>query len=151
MNKLDGGLVTGYSTGGYTGIGGKYEPAGIVHKDEFVIRKESTSQSGAKEFLTYFNRYGMQALNQFKNNGYADGGLVSAPNITLPNIQAPKLNDPVSQIGQASSFSANQQFLLVDDPSRLSDYIKSGEGQETLVVMMSRDPAKFKAALKIGG
>jgi len=151
MGYSDGGLVTGYSTGGYTGVGGKYEPAGIVHKDEFVIRKESTSQSGAKEFLTYFNRYGMQALNQFKNNGYADGGLVSAPNIALPNIQAPKLNDPVAQIGQASSFSANQQFLLVDDPSRLSDYIKSGEGQETLVVMMSRDPAKFKAALKIGG
>lgn len=151
MGYSDGGLVTGYSTGGYTGIGGKYEPAGIVHKDEFVIRKESTSQSGAKEFLTYFNRYGMQALNQFKNNGYADGGLVSAPNITVPNIQAPKLNDPIAQIGQASSFSANQQFLLVDDPSRLSDYIKSGEGQETLVVMMSRDPAKFKAALKIGG
>lgn len=151
MGYSDGGLVTGYSTGGYTGVGGKYEPAGIVHKDEFVIRKESTSQSGAKEFLTYFNRYGMQALNQFKNNGYADGGLVGMPNISIPDIQAPKLNDPVAQIGQASSFSANQQFLLVDDPSRLSDYIKSGEGQETLVVMMSRDPAKFKAALKIGG
>ncbi|MCU4601858.1 transglycosylase SLT domain-containing protein [Acinetobacter ursingii] len=150
MGYSDGGLVTGYSTGGYTGIGGKYEPAGIVHKDEFVIRKESTSQSGAKEFLTYFNRYGMQALNQFKN-GYADGGIVGAPNISVPNIQAPKLNDPISQISQATSFSANQQFLLVDDPSRLSDYIKSGEGQETLVVMMSRDPAKFKAALKIGG
>jgi hypothetical protein len=31
----------GYDTGGWTGPGGKYEPAGIVHADEFVIRKES--------------------------------------------------------------------------------------------------------------
>lgn len=148
MGYADGGLVTGFSTGGYTGAGGKYQEAGIVHKDEFVIRKESTSQAGAKEFLTYFNRYGMAALHNFK--GYADGGLVAAPAINVPNIQAPQLTNPTEQIANSTSFSANQQFLLVDDPSRLSDYMRSGEGQETLVVMMSRDPAKFKAALKIG-
>lgn len=34
----------GYHKGGYTGAGGKYEPAGIVHRKEFVIRSESTSR-----------------------------------------------------------------------------------------------------------
>lgn len=144
----DGGLVTGFSSGGYTGAGGKYQEAGIVHKDEFVIRKESTSQSGAKEFLGYFNRYGMDALNKFK--GYADGGLVGAPNISMPTIQAPKLNNPTEQIAQSTSFNANQNFYLVDDPARILDVLKSGASQENLVVMMSRDPSKFKAALKIG-
>jgi TP901 family phage tail tape measure protein len=33
-----------YATGGYTGDGGKYEPAGIVHRGEFVIDAEKTRQ-----------------------------------------------------------------------------------------------------------
>ncbi|MEN3968225.1 transglycosylase SLT domain-containing protein [Acinetobacter sp. BWR-L5] len=148
MGYSDGGLVTGFARGGYTGAGGKFQTAGFVHKDEFVIRKESTSQPGAKEFLWSFNQNGMEALNKFK--GYADGGLVDAPNITVPDIQAPKLNDPTAQIASATSFNANQNFYLVDDPARILDVLKSGASQENLVVMMSRDPAKFKSALKIG-
>lgn len=34
-----------FATGGYTGAGGKYEPAGIVHKGEYVIPKEQVNQS----------------------------------------------------------------------------------------------------------
>lgn len=36
--------VSGFAEGGYTGDGGKYQPAGIVHKGEFVINKENTSK-----------------------------------------------------------------------------------------------------------
>lgn len=36
--------VQGFAEGGYTGNGGKYEPAGLVHKGEFVINKENTSK-----------------------------------------------------------------------------------------------------------
>ncbi|MGY6771883.1 phage tail tape measure protein [Gallibacterium sp. ZY190522] len=35
-----------YATGGYTGSGGKYDPAGIVHRGEFVFTKEATSRLG---------------------------------------------------------------------------------------------------------
>ncbi|HDR9944814.1 TPA: phage tail tape measure protein, partial [Escherichia coli] len=31
-----------FATGGFTGTGGKYEPAGIVHRGEFVFTKEAT-------------------------------------------------------------------------------------------------------------
>lgn len=34
----------GYAKGGYTGDGGKYEPAGTVHKGEFVFTKETTKK-----------------------------------------------------------------------------------------------------------
>lgn len=34
----------GFSEGGFTGNGGKYEPAGIVHKGEFVFSKEKTTK-----------------------------------------------------------------------------------------------------------
>ncbi|SFE88795.1 phage tail tape measure protein [Paracidovorax wautersii] len=53
----------GFAAGGYTGPGGKYEPAGIVHKDEFVINSENT------------RRLGVGFLNRL-NSGYSAGGLV---------------------------------------------------------------------------
>jgi len=34
----------GFAEGGFTGDGGKYEPAGIVHKGEFVFSKEKTTK-----------------------------------------------------------------------------------------------------------
>lgn len=38
-------LTTRFATGGYTGRGGKYEPAGIVHKGEYVLPKEAVDQA----------------------------------------------------------------------------------------------------------
>jgi len=55
----------GFNDGGYTGPGGKYEPAGIVHGGEVVIRKEVVDQPGMKEYLIGLNK-----------RGYADGGYV---------------------------------------------------------------------------
>lgn len=62
----------GYASGGYTGSGQKNDPAGIVHKGEFVSRQEVVRQPGARGFLERFNRVGMRALD-----GFADGGFVS--------------------------------------------------------------------------
>lgn len=58
--------VLGFDDGGYTGDGGKLEPAGIVHKGEFVINAENTK------------RLGLSMLNRLNGNphGYSDGGLV---------------------------------------------------------------------------
>lgn len=137
-----------FSEGGYTGNGGRLDPAGIVHGGEVVINKAMVDQPGAKEFLLDFNENGFDAMSRYK--GYADGGLVT-PSVQ-PRVVAPsQYADPAASIAASTSFTANQQFLLLDDPSRLSDYIKSNEGQETLVVMMSRDPSKFRSALKVGG
>ena len=38
--------LQGYSAGGYTGDGGKYEPAGIVHRGEYVVNSETTRDLG---------------------------------------------------------------------------------------------------------
>lgn len=56
---------TGFSGGGYTGPGGKYEPAGIVHRREFVFSSEATD--GNEAFLSSLHR---------SLRGYADGGYV---------------------------------------------------------------------------
>lgn len=62
----DGGYV-GFASGGYTGDGGKYTPAGVVHRGEYVITKEATSRLGIG-FLNHLN-YG---------RGYASGGAVGS-------------------------------------------------------------------------
>ena len=36
--------IGGFAQGGYTGDGGKHQPAGVVHKGEFVFTKETTSK-----------------------------------------------------------------------------------------------------------
>ena len=67
-------LPKGFATGGYTGPGRKYKPAGIVHADEYVIRKESQqkiSRNYGRGALDYMNRFG-----RIPGMGYAKGGRV---------------------------------------------------------------------------
>ena len=41
-----GALSNGFAEGGYTGAGGKYEPAGIVHRGEFVMPADAVQRIG---------------------------------------------------------------------------------------------------------
>lgn len=72
IGKIDPVSIPGFARGGWTGPGAKYDEAGIVHADEFVIRKESQRSLARKApgFLDSLNRFGADAL------GYATGGLV---------------------------------------------------------------------------
>lgn len=67
--------VPGHSEGGWTGPGGKYEPVGIVHGDEFVVQKSSRMRIERTQpgLLDYMNRYG-EVPNL---GGYAKGGKVA--------------------------------------------------------------------------
>ena len=38
-------------TGGFTGKGGKYEEAGVVHRGEYVIPKQDVNQSTGKPYI----------------------------------------------------------------------------------------------------
>ncbi|MGE6780709.1 hypothetical protein ACQKFL_24020 [Vreelandella titanicae] len=70
--------MAGFADGGYTGSGGKYDPAGIVHAGEFVVRKDVVERPGVLSFLDGLNR------------GYAAGGYVSpvpAMNDRMANYQ----------------------------------------------------------------
>jgi phage-related minor tail protein len=61
----------GYAEGGYTGPGGKYQPAGIVHKGEGVLSQKDMHALGGPS--------GFYALRHAIHNGYAEGGVVHAP------------------------------------------------------------------------
>lgn len=58
--------IGGFAEGGYTGPGGKYEPAGIVHRGEYVFPQETVSELG------------LARIEAFRRNGFAGGGFVGA-------------------------------------------------------------------------
>lgn len=60
----------GFASGGFTGRGGKYEPAGIVHKGEYVFDAVSTREIGIAQ---------LEAIRQKALRGYATGGAVGMP------------------------------------------------------------------------
>ena len=71
------GVQTGFSDGGYTGDGGKYDPAGIVHKGEVVWSQEDVAAVGGAVFANAMRP-------TFK--GYASGGIVGTPS-NLSTVQ----------------------------------------------------------------
>jgi DNA repair exonuclease SbcCD ATPase subunit len=64
--------LSGFAEGGYTGDGGKYQPAGVVHRGEVVFNQDDVRQLG-----------GPSRVNQMRptfprSGGYYDGGIVTA-------------------------------------------------------------------------
>lgn len=62
-----------FAEGGYTGDGGKYEPAGIVHKGEYVAPQHVVNSAVAQPHI--------QALERMRT-GYYDGGFVTNESIS---------------------------------------------------------------------
>lgn len=74
-------LPKGFDTGGYTGAGRKYQPAGVVHADEYVLRKQAQrklSRRYGRGTLDHMNRFG--TIPGYAGGGevpgYAGGGMV---------------------------------------------------------------------------
>lgn len=58
--KVDTNLRSGFADGGYTGDGGRLEPAGIVHRGEYVVEAERVNQLGVP-FLESLGRSSVPA------------------------------------------------------------------------------------------
>lgn len=61
--------VAGFANGGYTGHGGKYEPAGVVHKGEGVLTQEEIKALGGPQ--------GFEDLRKSIRRGYSTSGQVA--------------------------------------------------------------------------
>ncbi|MDH0745729.1 phage tail tape measure protein [Pseudomonas sp. GD03842] len=86
--------------GGYTGDGGKYEPKGVVHGGEVVIRKEVVQQPGMRAYL--------ERLNKSGKPGYTDGGYVGlghggTNSAAAPTSQAPQVNIHIDSNGNSQA------------------------------------------------
>ncbi|HDY8080521.1 TPA: phage tail tape measure protein [Vibrio vulnificus] len=96
----------GFSSGGYTGAGGKYEPAGIVHKGEVVWSQEDVARAGGVGIVEML-RNGLIGYREGLK-GYASGGVVGGmPEISNASGEASivihqEINANTQQSGEAS-------------------------------------------------
>jgi hypothetical protein len=72
----------GFASGGFTGPGGKYQPAGIVHRGEYVQPQNVVRGAGVLSFMEGLRRSGGDLSGMIERfRGYADGGLVGMSGI----------------------------------------------------------------------
>ncbi|WP_108260500.1 phage tail tape measure protein [Mangrovicoccus ximenensis] len=93
------GGMLGFANGGYTGHGGKYEPAGVVHRGEYVLSKAATSRLGVGN---------LDALHNSALRGYATGGLVgeAAGSLAL-RTTAEKAETPAQSFSISAPITVN--------------------------------------------
>lgn len=101
-----------YAVGGFTGRGGKYEPAGVVHRGEYVLPKEMVNQSTG---LPYANALGamLPTHNTHNTNNYYNGGFVTPASPSgsggVPGVQLVELMP--HQLVQLAGMVSTQVFL----------------------------------------
>lgn len=121
-NSFSGGSYSNLSfdSGGYTGDGGKYEPAGVVHRGEFVMTKEATSRIGTD------NLYSMM-------RGYATGGYVGDSSTTSSGGTMVTANTVVNMnSGQQGGGNSNQQQAMQSAMDQvISRSVKEGIANES--------------------
>ena len=89
--------------GGYTGPGGKYEPAGVVHRGEYVVPSERVNALGGPNAIASI--VGMP--------GYATGGFVTADDVPKPPSMSP-YRRPLSTAGDAATdrmYDATRKYV----------------------------------------
>ena len=95
-------VLSGFSEGGYTGDGGRYEVAGIVHKGEYVIPKPIMGDPrviDAVGMIEALRRHRMPATQHSgKGEGYADGGFTGG----ATPIQSGELREAVREFRDAT-------------------------------------------------
>lgn len=80
-----GGATASFASGGYTGPGGKFQPAGVVHAGEFVVRSEIVRNAQVRAILEQLNRTGLSALKGYSGGGFVGGASQAPINLHWPD------------------------------------------------------------------
>lgn len=103
---------SGYADGGYTGDGKKYEPAGIVHKGEYVIPADMLQNpqianmvAGLENFRKTRYMVSPGAIQTSQSRGFASGGYTVNSNTNGKYVKNGSMENPLV-------FSANEKQQL---------------------------------------
>lgn len=92
--------LAGFSEGGYTGDGGKHEAAGVVHKGEFVVDKETTKAMGLQgdSMGDFKNKIGgsFSDIPKFMYSDASNGMVQSSMVKNKPDPMVAKYNEMIS-------------------------------------------------------
>ncbi len=130
--------AVGFASGGYTGSGGKYQPAGIVHKGEYVFDQESTNRIGVSQLEAL--RDGKPLDATLGRSGFGTG----VQNVSSDNSRRTTVHAPITQEFNLQGVTPEQLNSTLNQNNRqLSRQLK---GELTKEVMMPQ--GDFGRALK---
>jgi len=138
-------MANGHSEGGFTGAGGKYEPAGIVHKGEVVWSQRDVARAGGVATV--------EAMRK-GHKGYADGGV--AGGAAYNGVPA------AAMAGTSPNVIINQQIIVPEsnnnngaNNTNMNEVIKayaesSKQGTKTQIALELRPGGMIWRAMKGG-
>ena len=97
-------MSSGFSDGGYTGHGGKFEPAGIVHKGEYVLSQENLRALGGVSAVEGL----LQRAKGYSSGGLVGGGVGVRAHTQTVQAAAPVINITVNIDGNSDSSTEEQ-------------------------------------------
>ncbi|QRS83037.1 phage tail length tape measure family protein [Klebsiella pneumoniae] len=128
----------GFASGGYTGPGGKYQPAGIVHKGEYVFDQASTNRIGVSQLEALRNGQPFDAT--LGRTGFGTG----VQNVNSDNRRQTTVHAPINQEFHLQGITPEQLSATLNQNNRqLSRQLK---GELTKEVTMPQ--GAFGNALK---
>lgn len=96
----------GFSEGGFTGVGGKYQPMGVVHGGEYVFSAERTRQIG------------LDTLERL-HAGYADGGFVGNTSGAVASVNSGAGTGDIQIVNQTSAKIGSVEQSINDEGQRV--------------------------------
>ncbi|MCI8140881.1 phage tail length tape measure family protein [Klebsiella pneumoniae] len=128
----------GFASGGYTGPGGKFQPAGIVHKGEYVFDQASTNRIGVSQLEALRNGQPLDAT--LGRTGFGTG----VQNVNSDNRRQTTVHAPINQEFHLQGITPEQLSATLNQNNRqLSRQLK---GELTKEVTMPQ--GAFGNALK---
>lgn len=124
---------TGFASGGYTGHGGKYQPAGIVHKGEYVFDQASTNRIGVTQLEALRNGQPLDAT--LGRSGFGTGVQnVNSDNSSKTTIHAPieqHFHTPpgVTPDQMTLSMAQTQKRATTDAINQVASQVLKGDGK----------------------
>lgn len=123
----------GFASGGYTGPGGKYQPAGIVHKGEYVFDQASTNRIGVTQLEALRNGQPLDAT--LGRSGFGTGVQnVNSDNSSKTTIHAPieqHFHTPpgVTPDQMTLSMAQTQKRATTDAINQVASQVLKGDGK----------------------
>lgn len=133
------GAASGFATGGYTGAGGKYQVAGVVHRGEYVLPKEVVNRVGLPTLRAL--HHGLLPLEKFAGAGM--------PRVSVPT--APRFN--FADGGYARDAMPGQQVtirpVVAIGERELAEAMNSAEGDRVYIAQARRMKQSLRQILEI--
>ncbi|HHB9122273.1 TPA: phage tail length tape measure family protein [Klebsiella pneumoniae] len=111
----------GFASGGYTGPGGKYQPAGSVHKGEYVFDQASTNRIGVSQLEALRNGKPLDAT--LGRTGFGTG----VQNVNSDNRRQTTVHAPINQEFHLQGITPEQLSATLNQNNRLLSRQLKGE------------------------